>query len=96
MHHTMDVTEVDKGPIRNYSVENALFYITFVIVFVFFFLNVFVALVVLTFQEQKEKQLVKSKLDRNQVVMKYAILAMLHTHARISFTLQYLNPMICL
>lgn len=78
MHHTMDVTEVDKGPIRNYSVENAIFYITFVIVFVFFFLNVFVALVVLTFQEQEEKQLVKSKLDRNQVIMKHAIVAMLH------------------
>ena len=63
----MDVTAVDQGPIRNFSVENALFYITFVVVFSFFFLNIFVALVILTFQEQGEKELVNSELDRNQV-----------------------------
>ena len=67
MHHTMDVTAVDQGPVRNYSVENALFYIAFVVVFSFFFLNIFVALVILTFQEQGEKELVNSELDRNQV-----------------------------
>jgi voltage-dependent calcium channel L type alpha-1D len=67
MHHTMDVTDVDQGPVRNYSVENALFYIAFVVVFSFFFLNIFVALVILTFQEQGEKELVNSELDRNQV-----------------------------
>ena len=67
MQHTMDVTDVDKGPIRNYNVENALFYISFVVVFSFFFLNIFVALVILTFQEQGEKELVNSELDRNQV-----------------------------
>ena len=67
MQHTMDVTDVDKGPIRNYNVENAFFYIAFVVVFSFFFLNIFVALVILTFQEQGEKELVNSELDRNQV-----------------------------
>ncbi|CAB4001908.1 voltage-dependent N-type calcium channel subunit alpha-1B-like isoform X1, partial [Paramuricea clavata] len=66
MQHTMDVTALNQGPIRNYSVENALFYISFVVVFSFFFLNIFVALVILTFQEQGEKELVNSELDRNQ------------------------------
>jgi voltage-dependent calcium channel L type alpha-1D len=68
MQHTMDVTALNQGPIRNYSVENALFYISFVVVFSFFFLNIFVALVILTFQEQGEKELVNSELDRNQVI----------------------------
>ena len=64
----MDVTAINQGPIRNYSVENALFYIAFVVVFSFFFLNIFVALVILTFQEEGEKELVNSELDRNQVM----------------------------
>ena len=77
MQHTMDVTALNQGPIRNYSVENALFYISFVVVFSFFFLNIFVALVILTFQEQGEKELVNSELDRNQVIENYSLIKMI-------------------
>lgn len=49
------------------KIEIALFYIFFVVVFSFFFINIFVALIILTFQEQGEKDQGDCELDRNQV-----------------------------
>ena len=67
MHHTMDTTEKDKGPIQNNSPVYAIYYISFVVVFSFFFLNIFVALIILTFQEEGEREIANCELDRNQV-----------------------------
>ena len=67
MHTTMDTTKKDMGPILNNSTEYAIYYITFVVVFSFFFLNIFVALIILTFQEEGEKEIANCELDRNQV-----------------------------
>ena len=67
MQASIDTTEVDHGPIVDNKIEIALFYIFFVVVFSFFFINIFVALIILTFQEQGEKEQGDCELDRNQV-----------------------------
>lgn len=67
MQASIDTTEVDRGPIVDNNVQILLFYIFFVVVFSFFFLNIFVALIILTFQEQGEKDQGECELDRNQV-----------------------------
>lgn len=64
----MDATQVDKGPQPGYRMEMAFFYIVFFIVFPFFFVNIFVALIIITFQEQGEKELMGGELDKNQVL----------------------------
>jgi len=67
MFNAIDSTDIDGGPILNNQIEVALFFILFVIVFSFFFLNIFVALIILTFQEQGEAEEGDCELDRNQV-----------------------------
>ncbi|KAJ7339584.1 hypothetical protein OS493_005987 [Desmophyllum pertusum] len=66
MQSSIDTTKVDHGPIVDNKIEIALFYIFFVVVFSFFFINIFVALIILTFQEQGEKDQGDCELDRNQ------------------------------
>lgn len=63
----MDATEVNHGPVEDHSQQMAIFYIIFFIVFPFFFVNIFVALIIITFQEQGENELVDHELDKNQV-----------------------------
>ena len=67
MQITMDTTREDEGPIVNSSPGYAIYYISFVVVFSFFFLNIFVALIILTFQEEGEREIASCELDRNQV-----------------------------
>jgi len=47
--------------------EMAFFYIIYFIVFPFFFVNIFVALIIITFQEQGEKELAEGDINKNQV-----------------------------
>ena len=68
MHHTVDATQEDMGPIRDNQIQMSLYYVCFVVVFSFFFLNMFVALIIVTFQEQGEKEMDGCELDRNQVI----------------------------
>lgn len=49
---SMDASYEDFGPLPHYRVELSLYYIIFFIVFPFFFVNIFVALIIITFQEQ--------------------------------------------
>ena len=63
----MDATEVGKGPLPGHRMEMAIFYIVFFIVFPFFFVNIFVALIIITFQEQGEAELQEAEIDKNQV-----------------------------
>lgn len=67
LKNSMDSTSVDKGPQPNYHMEMAVFYVVFFIVFPFFFVNIFVALIIITFQEQGESDLGDQDLDKNQV-----------------------------
>lgn len=72
----MDSTFVDKGPRPNYHMEMAVFYVVFFIVFPFFFVNIFVALIIITFQEQGESDLGDQDLDKNQVRIFWLTLTM--------------------
>lgn len=91
MQATMATTKLDKGPIPNYSPGYALYYISFVVVFSFFFLNIFVALIILTFQQEGEREIASCELDRNQVKnQKLSIL----TLARIC--LMFAGALICM
>lgn len=57
----------NQGPIPNYRLEVSIFYIVYFIVFPFFFVNIFVALIIITFQEQGEAELQDGGIDKNQV-----------------------------
>lgn len=67
LQNSMDSTDEDKGPVPRYRIEMSIFYIVFFIVFPFFFVNIFVALIIITFQEQGEKELEEGEIDKNQV-----------------------------
>ena len=62
----MGATNKDEGPSPLYRTEMAIFYIVFFIVFPFFFVNIFVALIIITFQEQGEAELQDGEIDKNQ------------------------------
>lgn len=66
LQNSMDATFEDYGPLPHFRLEMSLFYIVFFIVFPFFFVNIFVALIIITFQEQGEKELEEGNLDKNQ------------------------------
>ena len=63
----MAVTYENIGPIPLYRIEMSIFYIVFFVVFPFFFVNIFVALIIITFQEQGEAELQDGEIDKNQV-----------------------------
>ena len=63
----MDSTYEDEGPKPGHRMEMAIFYVVFFIVFPFFFVNIFVALIIITFQEQGDNDLGDNDLDKNQV-----------------------------
>ena len=63
----MDATYEDLGPEPGFRTEMSIFYIVFFVVFPFFFINIFVALIIITFQEQGENELMDQDLDKNQV-----------------------------
>ncbi|XP_069793639.1 probable voltage-dependent R-type calcium channel subunit alpha-1E isoform X1 [Narcine bancroftii] len=66
LQHSVDVTEADQGPIPGNRMEMSIFYIVYFVVFPFFFVNIFVALIIITFQEQGDKMLEESSLEKNE------------------------------
>lgn len=67
LQNSMAATYEDRGPIQNFRIEMSIFYIVYFIVFPFFFVNIFVALIIITFQEQGEAELQDGEIDKNQV-----------------------------
>jgi voltage-dependent calcium channel N type alpha-1B len=67
LQNSMAATYEDQGPIQNFRIEMSIFYIVYFIVFPFFFVNIFVALIIITFQEQGEAELQDGEIDKNQV-----------------------------
>jgi len=64
----MDTTVEERGPKPEANRNAAVFYVIYFIVFPFFFLNIFVALIVVTFKEHGDDELLTEyDLDRNQV-----------------------------
>ncbi|XP_042869762.1 voltage-dependent calcium channel type A subunit alpha-1-like isoform X7 [Penaeus japonicus] len=66
LQNSMAATYEDHGPQPQVAVEMSIFYIVYFIVFPFFFVNIFVALIIITFQEQGEAELQDGELDKNQ------------------------------
>ena len=81
LQQSMAVTYEDQAPIQLYRIEMSIFYIVYFIVFPFFFVNIFVALIIITFQEQGEAELQEAEIDKNQVLpvllRHYFLIAML-------------------
>merc|ERR1719266_617989 len=66
LQNSMGATFEDVGPRALFRTEMSIFYIVFFIVFPFFFVNIFVALIIITFQEQGEAELEEAEIDKNQ------------------------------
>lgn len=67
LQHSVDVTEEDRGPIQGNRMEMSIFYVIYFVVFPFFFVNIFVALIIITFQEQGDKMMEECSLEKNEV-----------------------------
>ena len=70
LQDSMSSTYEDEGPIPWFRTEMAIFYIVYFVVFPFFFVNIFVALVIVTFNELGEAELTDD-IDKNQVLLLY-------------------------
>ena len=62
----MDSTYEDYGPSPFFRIEIALYYVLFFILFPFFFVNIFVALIIITFQDQGNDEY-EEMLEKNEV-----------------------------
>jgi len=67
LQNSMAATIEDEGPKPHHRIEMSIFYVVYFIVFPFFFVNIFVALIIITFQEQGEAELQDGEIDKNQV-----------------------------
>ncbi|XP_048022437.1 voltage-dependent N-type calcium channel subunit alpha-1B isoform X9 [Megalobrama amblycephala] len=66
LKHSVDATYEDQGPSPGYRMETSIFYVVYFIVFPFFFVNIFVALIIITFQEQGDKAMSECSLEKNE------------------------------
>ncbi|KAM6963143.1 voltage-dependent R-type calcium channel subunit alpha-1E [Aplochiton taeniatus] len=66
LQHSVDVTEENRGPSRGNRMEMSIFYVIYFVVFPFFFVNIFVALIIITFQEQGDKMMEECSLEKNE------------------------------
>ncbi len=67
LKHSVDATFEDQGPSPGYRMEMSIFYVFYFVVFPFFFVNIFVALIIITFQEQGDKAMSECSLEKNEV-----------------------------
>ncbi|XP_038596704.1 voltage-dependent L-type calcium channel subunit alpha-1D [Tachyglossus aculeatus] len=66
LYKAIDSNGENVGPIYNYRVEISVFFIIYIIIVAFFMMNIFVGFVIVTFQEQGEKEYKNCELDKNQ------------------------------
>uniref|UniRef100_A0A8C6KNV6 Voltage-dependent N-type calcium channel subunit alpha n=1 Tax=Nothobranchius furzeri TaxID=105023 RepID=A0A8C6KNV6_NOTFU len=66
LKHSVDATYEDQGPSPGFRMETAIFYVVYFVVFPFFFVNIFVALIIITFQEQGDKAMSECSLEKNE------------------------------
>lgn len=67
LQHSVDATYEDQGPNPGFRMETSIFYVVYFVVFPFFFVNIFVALIIITFQEQGDKAMSECSLEKNEV-----------------------------
>ncbi|XP_046731246.1 calcium channel, voltage-dependent, L type, alpha 1D subunit, a isoform X1 [Silurus meridionalis] len=76
LYKAIDSNRENYGPIYNYRVEISIFFIIYIIIIAFFMMNIFVGFVIVTFQEQGEKEYQNCELDKNQrQCVEYALTA---------------------
>uniref|UniRef100_A0A8C6VBF8 Voltage-dependent L-type calcium channel subunit alpha n=1 Tax=Naja naja TaxID=35670 RepID=A0A8C6VBF8_NAJNA len=63
---TIDTHTEDMGPIYNYRMGIAIFFIIYLILIAFFMMNIFVGFIIVTFQEQGETEYKNCELNKNQ------------------------------
>ncbi|CAM9958434.1 unnamed protein product [Lampetra planeri] len=74
LYRAIDSSKEDIGPIYNNRVEMSVFFIIYIIIIAFFMMNIFVGFVIVTFQDQGEKEYRNCELDKNQrQCVEYAI-----------------------
>ncbi|XP_018432281.1 PREDICTED: voltage-dependent L-type calcium channel subunit alpha-1S [Nanorana parkeri] len=66
LYRAIDSHTEDMGPIYNYRIEIAIFFIIYIILIAFFMMNIFVGFVIVTFQEQGEQEYKNCELNKNQ------------------------------
>lgn len=73
LKHSVDATYEDQGPNPGFRMETSIFYVVYFVVFPFFFVNIFVALIIITFQEQGDKAMSECSLEKNEVYSRFYI-----------------------
>uniref|UniRef100_A0A452HJE0 Voltage-dependent P/Q-type calcium channel subunit alpha n=1 Tax=Gopherus agassizii TaxID=38772 RepID=A0A452HJE0_9SAUR len=71
LKHSVDATYENQGPSPGYRMEMSIFYVVYFVVFPFFFVNIFVALIIITFQEQGDKMMEEYSLEKNEQSFQY-------------------------
>ncbi|XP_072853564.2 voltage-dependent L-type calcium channel subunit alpha-1S isoform X1 [Pogona vitticeps] len=66
LYRAIDTHTENMGPIYNYRMGIAIFFIIYLILIAFFMMNIFVGFVIVTFQEQGETEYKDCELDKNQ------------------------------
>lgn len=67
LYVAINSNEEDRGPVYNARQYVAVFFICFIIVIAFFMMNIFVGFVIVTFQNEGEREYENCELDKNQV-----------------------------
>ena len=70
LYRSIDSHAEDEGPIYDYRVSVAAFYIIYLIIIAFFMVNIFVGFVIMTFQDEGVKEFEHCDLDKNQVILR--------------------------
>uniref|UniRef100_UPI00063CE1C3 voltage-dependent N-type calcium channel subunit alpha-1B-like n=1 Tax=Odobenus rosmarus divergens TaxID=9708 RepID=UPI00063CE1C3 len=66
LKHSVDATYEEQGPSPGYHMALSIFYMVYLVVFPFFFVNIFVALIIINFQQQGDKVMSECSLEKNE------------------------------
>ncbi|XP_021232893.1 voltage-dependent L-type calcium channel subunit alpha-1S isoform X3 [Numida meleagris] len=94
LYRAIDTNDENKGPIYNYRVEIAMFFIIYIILIAFFMMNIFVGFVIVTFQEQGESEYKNCELDKNQHYNQSAEMNHISDILNVAFTVLFTLEMI--
>ncbi|KAM6311259.1 voltage-dependent L-type calcium channel subunit alpha-1S isoform 5-T5 [Podargus strigoides] len=94
LYMAIDTNAEDAGPIYNYRVEIAMFFIIYIILIAFFMMNIFVGFVIVTFQEQGESEYKNCELDKNQHYNQSAEMNHISDILNVAFTILFTLEMI--
>ncbi|XP_035580157.1 voltage-dependent N-type calcium channel subunit alpha-1B-like isoform X1 [Zalophus californianus] len=73
LKHSVAATYEEQGPGPGYRMELSIFYVVYFMVFPFFFVNIFVALIIITFEEQVMSE---CSLEKNEMLSPFVAVIM--------------------